>query len=68
MAQIPLKNTQLFNHLNKISISASLSDRCLENWVLVILTVLQTDKIIKVQGKLLSPKLSLFLFYIKKVN
>ena len=59
----------LFSHLTRFqSVSDSLSDRCLENWVLVILTVLQTDKITKVQGKLLAPKLSLFLFYIKKVN
>lgn len=58
------KNTQLFGHLIRFQpISALLSERCLENWVLVTLTVLQIDKIIQLKEKLLEPKPSpIFIF------
>ena len=58
------ENTQLFSHLIRFQpVSASVTERCLQNWVLVILTALQIDKIIKVKGKLLEAKLSpVFIF------
>lgn len=60
MAQIPLKNScsAILQDFNPSRLHY-LTD-VTENWVLVILTVLQTDKVIKVQ-ELVATKLSLFI-------